>query len=84
MGTVLRKGNKTFVVEAIFYYQVECSECGGLSIAGLSPEEAVEIACENGWREMHDGKMICQLCDMGVNYGDQGDLARLGQQQEGI
>lgn len=83
MGTVLRKGNKTFVVEAIFYYQVECSECGGLSIAGLSPEEAVEIACENGWRETFDGKMICSLCDYGGDYvdgGAKGSIAQLGQE----
>lgn len=81
MGTVLRKGNRTFVVDAVFYYRVECYRCGGLSIAGLSPEEAVEIACENGWREMHDGKMICQLCDLGVGYEDSRGAAFLGQER---
>lgn len=80
MGTVLRKGNKTFVVEAIFYYQVECSKCGGLSIAGLSPEEAVEIAVESGWREMADG-MICSLCDLGVQHEGAGRHVGMGQER---
>lgn len=70
MGTTLKKGNKTFFVEAIFYYQVECAFCGGRSIAGLSPEEAVEIAAEHGWRELSNGKMICGLCDAGMELGN--------------
>lgn len=81
MGTILRKGNKTFVVEAVFYYQVQCPVCGGLSIAGLSPEDAIEIAVESGWRELHDGRMICSLCDMGVNYEGSGRYVGLGEER---
>jgi len=83
MGTILRQGNKTFVVEAVFYYQVQCPVCGGLSIAGLSPEDAVEIATESGWRETLDGNIICPICDYGGEYvdgGAKGSLAELGQE----
>ncbi|MEM2592571.1 MAG: hypothetical protein QXI60_08310 [Thermofilaceae archaeon] len=64
MGTTVRRGMKSFYVEAVFYYHVECSNCSGLSGAGLSPEEAIEIAIEGGWREMCDGRMICPACDL--------------------
>lgn len=81
MGTTVCKGVKSFYVEAVFYYQVECFKCGGLSIAGLSPEEAVEIALESGWRELSDGRMICQLCDLGVGYEDSGGSTFVGQER---
>lgn len=62
MGTTIRKGAKSFLVVTISYYHLECSKCGRLSPEGLSPEETLEIATDNGWLETHDGRMICPDC----------------------
>lgn len=55
-----KKDGRWFKASAVFYYQLICDRCGGLSREGLSPEEALEIAEEDGWSLGR--KTLCPLC----------------------
>ncbi|MCS7283322.1 MAG: hypothetical protein NZ769_08260 [Anaerolineae bacterium] len=50
-----------YKTRTITEYAVECNRCGGHGPWGLSPEEARELAAEEGW-ELWQEQAVCYFC----------------------